>query len=64
MMRAGVAQWQSPGLPSQSRGFDSHHPLHFFFVHNFKRDFFAGDAPLLNELIILLYFKTIWKEHV
>ncbi len=25
---AGVAQWQSSSLPSWSRGFDSHHPLH------------------------------------
>ena len=30
MFRAGVAQWQSVGFPSRSRGFDSHHPLHFF----------------------------------
>ena len=28
---AGVAQWQSVGFPSRSRGFDSHHPLHFFY---------------------------------
>ena len=27
---AGVAQWQSVGFPSRSRGFDSHHPLQFF----------------------------------
>ena len=25
---AGVVQWQNPSLPSWSRGFDSHHPLH------------------------------------
>ena len=30
MFCAGVAQWQSVGFPSRSRGFDSHHPLHFF----------------------------------
>lgn len=27
MFCAGVAQWQSVGFPSRSRGFDSHHPL-------------------------------------
>ena len=29
---AGVAQWQSSGLPSQLRGFDSHHPLQFMLI--------------------------------
>ena len=28
LLCAGVAQWQSSSLPSWSRGFDSHHPLH------------------------------------
>ena len=27
-INAGVAQWQSSSLPSQLRGFDSHHPLY------------------------------------
>jgi hypothetical protein len=29
---AGVAQWQSPSLPSWSCGFDSRHPLHLIFA--------------------------------
>ena len=35
MFCAGVAQWQSVGFPSRSRGFDSHHPLHFFIQQDF-----------------------------
>jgi hypothetical protein len=32
LRHAGVVQWQNSSLPSWSRGFDSHHPLHMLGV--------------------------------
>ena len=48
-LRADVAQWQSPSLPSWLRGFDSRHPLHESWPSR-HRDGPSGDrAPVAQR---------------